>query len=266
VAVQFSSFAVSNGFEFTVSAGDGDDTIDVSAVQLPAFGTSNGGHELAINAGIGDDTVIGSPSIQSELDGGEGADTLRITADGELLFTQGYLLTANGNQSVLNGFEQADLRGGAGADTIDAQQALFPVDISSAGGDDRIFASPAGGTLDGGEGADSIQGNSATDSVIASPGADQIAGVSAAHGDLLTLSADSAITLVSVPLANGGAELSWASNTSFLNGSFAEVQLSGGPSANTIDASGYSGRTRLMGEGGTTTPTVFKVFVPILRG
>lgn len=252
---QSGPFLSANLLELVIIADDGDDTIDVSAVRLPAFGTNNGGIELMIDIGSGDDTVIGSPDAPSELIDGGGFDTLRVTADGELLFTGSTTLSINGKSNLLNGFEQVELRGGANADIIDAAAAAIRVDISGEGGDDMLVASPVGGTLDGGAGDDSIMGGEGADTVIASPGTDDIGGASEDSGDLLILTADSDITLMTMAVTNGGAELnlSWAENTSVLRGSFAEVQLTGGPSANTLDASGYNGRVVLQGEGGNDT-------------
>lgn len=225
---------------------EGNDTIDVSAITAPAFNVING-LSLEVYAQGGDDTVITSAgAAAATFSGAQGSDTLRVTVDGELLFTSSSQFTGNSVPNVVNGFEQAELIGGAGADTIDAREAGFAASISGGEGDDMLSASAYGGTLDGGDGDDTVNGGAGLDVVLASPGSDKV--TSTSGGDTLVLSADDDMALADTAL-------SWAGNTTLINGSFAEVRLTGGGSANSIDASGYSGATSLEGGDGADTIT-----------
>jgi hypothetical protein len=111
----------------TVDAGEGNDSIEINTVAVPATKTLS----LNVSGGAGDDTITlknGIPSVTAAdaIDGGEGTDTL--VADGKALVAEDYILLTE----VLTGFEGIQFIT-AGA-TIDASRMPNYKAIEFAGG------------------------------------------------------------------------------------------------------------------------------------
>ena len=241
--------SVGNGFEQAqLFGGGGNGTISAENASIP----------VTINGGVGDDTLRGGPEADSffasvgsdsiiAASAGQG-DSLSLTADANITLTD-TLLSWSGNSTSINGsFAEVSLNGGAGANTISATGYSGPVTMSGLGGSDTLTGGAGNDTLDGGDGNDSLNGKAGADAYLASTGSDVLGGASAGEGDTLALTADANITLTNQLL-------SWAGNSSVLNGSFAEAFLTGGAGANSIDASTYSGKLLLKGLAGNDTLT-----------
>ena len=145
-----------------VSAADGDDRIDASAL-------SNGTRAI-LDGGAGNDTLLGGPfqdtltagSGNDSIDGGAGSNTTsfsdhRVGVHVDL--RAGTATTQGGERDTLANIE--DVRGGPGDDMISGDEATNQLTggggndhLRGRGGADRLFAT---GTLDGGAGDDIIR-------------------------------------------------------------------------------------------------------------
>ena len=199
-----------------LTGGASGNTLDASAFSGPT----------SLSGGPGEDTVRGGLADDA-LDGGTGTDTVLAVADpahASLTLTPS-AMTGLGSDS-LTGFEAATLRGDSGNNTLDAS----------------AFAAPV--TLDGGSGIDLAQGGSVADVLTGGPGSDTLTGGGGA--DRVVETADSSFTLTDASL--GGAATG--------NDSLASIEhatLTGGPGANALDASGFTGAATLNGVGGADT-------------
>ncbi|MCH2590612.1 MAG: S8 family serine peptidase [Planctomycetales bacterium] len=161
----------------------------------------------------GDDTLLGSAANDS-LDGGTGNDQVEQYSDADQVLTSS-TLTGRGND-LLAGIELAVLTGGPGDNTIDA--------TGFDSGDTTLTGSDGDDTLLGSSGDDQIEGGPGTDLVVSTGDFDHVlsaTSVTGAGND----------TLVDIETAH----------------------ISGGDSANTIDASGFAGDTTLEGGDGDDT-------------
>jgi hypothetical protein len=155
---------------------DGDDSATAFKV---AFGA------IQIAGGAGDDTIGDAPQSEAVVDGGPGADTVDVHP---------------------NFGGRVDARGGGGEDHITATGATGSVD--GGGGDDRIDlrtfvnprGAPAGSSVTGGAGADTIDaagasffdvadGGPGSDTVISEPGAVILRVLGGAGADAIRASA-----------------------------------------------------------------------------
>ncbi len=198
----------------TLTGGPSGNVLDASTFPGPA----------TLSGDAGDDIVRGGP-FSDALNGGAGADAVFAVADTAhpSLTLSPSALTGLGTDS-LAGFEAATLLGDAGNNTLDASS----------------FAGPV--TFDGGPGIDLLQGGSAADVLTGGAGSDTLDGGGAA--DRVVEAADSSFTLTDASLAGAG------------NDSLAAVELAtltGGPGANALDASGFTGAVTLNGAGGADT-------------
>jgi Ca2+-binding RTX toxin-like protein len=181
----------------TLTAGEGDNLIDLSGVTSGEF-TLGTGITISINAGAGDDTIIGS-GLPDMIEGGEGDDKIN-TGGGDDVATGGA-----GNDTLSGGAGMDALTGGEGNDRLQGQGSSY----------DTLSGGPGDDTLDGGDGYDRISESADVD-------------FTATDSSLTGLGSD---TLINIQL----------------------VQLFGGSTANTIDASAFSGRAFLNGSGGNDT-------------
>ncbi len=172
--------------------------------------------------------------------------------------------TADGNDTIFGAFGADTLYGGAGNDMLmgeDDDDSLFGGE-----GNDVVNGNSGSDTGFGGAGSDTIMGGSGADALFGQEGIDTVRGqgasddtVSGGEGDDLldggagpsTLfeAADGDFTLVSGAIAGDG------TLTGSLTGmdtftAIEQAQLTGGQSANTIDASGFNGPVTLDGGGG----------------
>ncbi len=134
----------------------------------------------SINALGGDDTITwtaGDGSVTA--DGGPGNDTLQVFGSPSSPNT----ISVAGDDLIVHGttpapftidavnVEAVAVFGGAAGDMIDASQALLPVTLSGAAGDDTLIGGSEGDTLLGGPGADRMSGGPGDDTyTVDNPG------------------------------------------------------------------------------------------------
>ncbi|WP_255144978.1 FG-GAP-like repeat-containing protein [Synechococcus sp. ATX 2A4] len=187
----------------TLIGGAGANTLDVSAFT---------GVLTILEGGGGDDTLIGRTS---------GLDRVRARGDVDFTLTDSQL-TGQGTDSLQH-IDQAELIGGASANTLDASAfTMGSVFLRGESGND---------TLRGGHGNDHLEGGPGDDLLSGGAGRDRIVG----RGDTdFTLSAN---------------QLSGLGTDSF--DGIEEAHLIGGPGANTLDGSGFTGALVIYeGQGG----------------
>jgi hypothetical protein len=131
-----------------VNAGDGDDSVALDGLSLPA----------TLVGGDGNDRLVGGAGPDT-LDGGAGDDTLQGGGGDD------HLDGGDGNDSMNGGQGDDVLRGAAGDD-----------DLSGDNGDDVLDGSDGFDTLDGGPGSDVLLGGNDADQLTGGPGADQLFG------------------------------------------------------------------------------------------
>ena len=169
---------------------------------------------VTLAGGAGDDTLTGS-AFSDTLDGEQGIDLIAMTFDGDLVLTN-TTLNGHGNDTLI-AIERFHLSGGDSANRIDASAYTL-----------------GSVTLDGGLGNDTLVGSTGDDSLIGGLGTDTI-----------EQSTDSNMVLTDSSLTGSG--------TDMISG-FEQAVLSGGPSNNSLDASGFTaGSATLSGETGDDT-------------
>jgi Ca2+-binding RTX toxin-like protein len=210
-----------------LTGGDGANTINASAFSGTAFLYGKGGND-SLTGGKDNDNLSGGEGDDS-IDGGEGIDTLRETADTNFTLTINTLSsTATGTDSFTN-IERVALTGGDSANTINASAFSGRVILNGKGGNDTLTGGKDNDNLSGGEGDDSIDGGEGIDT--------------------LRETADTDFSFN----ANNQLQSNLTGTDTFTN--IERVALTGGDSANTIDASGFSGTAFLYGKGGNDTLT-----------
>jgi Ca2+-binding RTX toxin-like protein len=172
------------------------------------------GSGVTLVGGSGNDTLAGSPGNDS-LDGGNGTDRITQTIDANQTLTNA-AASGHGND-VLVAVEEALLKGGSGDNTLDAESfTLGPVTLLGQAGDDTLTGSASNDSIDGGTGTDMVQQFSNSNQALT-------------DNSLTGMGTDSLT----------GIESAW---------------LVGGPSSNTLDASGFNlGPVTLWGQGGDDT-------------
>ena len=208
---------------FIIQGGPGPNIFDASAFA----------YSVQLNGGGGDDLLIGGPQNDTLL-GEDGNDTLRgnggsdsllggldsdviiDSADQDFTLTP-TLLTGNGTDTI-GGFEQAIITGGLSSNLINVSAFGGLVQLDGAGGDDTLVVGAGGGTLTGGLGS----------------------------GDQVNVTADVNFVLTNATLTGNG---------SYGLSGIEAASLTGGGSANNINASGFTGRTTLVGMAGADTLT-----------
>src|SRR5574341_635110 len=244
-----------NVFENAIG-GSGADTI--TGNELDNTLTGGGGNDT-LTGGIGDDTYVlgnnwGVDSITEAAGGtnGEGIDTIDFTtvttdvtvtkrADGT------FTLVSGANSLAFQNIEQ--LAGGTGVNTLDFSASTDPEVVNLAGGlstdftslsgfgnvigspfNDTIIGNALPNTLTGGAGDDVISGGGGADSIDGGPGSDQ-----------LFESRDVNFTLTNNQLTATGTGIVGSEVDTLAGIEFAS--LTGGASANVIDASGFHALT-----------------------
>ena len=177
-----------------------------------------------MEGGAGSDTLLGSEQ-NDELNGGTGIDYLYGFGGDDLL-------SGGGNDDFLyGGIGNDELNGGAGSDTLFGEE-----------GDDSIFGNSGNDFLSGGIGADTLYGGNDDDTLEGGEGDDDLYGGNGFDTVIQTVDADMFLsdTLLT---GQGNDDLDSIEN----------AILTGGDSANTIDAHNFSGTTALYGLGGADT-------------
>ncbi|MDA0283806.1 MAG: hypothetical protein O3B86_10670 [Planctomycetota bacterium] len=264
-----------------LNGGSGDDTITGSDNNDTLNGGS--GRDL-LDGGNGDDRISGQGSSgdiliggpgNDRLDGGSGVDTLFEMADTDFALTS-TRLTGIGTDQLISiervalfggnsnnridaslftgpGIEGVLLLGGAGDDLLIGSPHIDQ--LNGSGGDDTLLGGDSRDTLRGGSGADSLNGESGNDLVVGQGGSgDSLTGgegndtLNGGSGsDFLIEAGDADLTLTNTTLSGIGSDSFTALEI---------FQITGGTSANRIDASAFSlaGATlSVNGEGGNDT-------------
>jgi len=172
---------------------------------------------VTLDGNAGNDTLLGSAGDDS-LEGGSGLDQVEQTTDADQVLTSSSL-TGMGTD-LLSNIEKAVLTGGDSDNSLDAlgfdsETATLAATLFGAGGNDTMIGSPGDDLIDGGDGTDLVVSSGDVDFVLLDTA------ISGAGNDLL----------VDVETAH----------------------LSGGSSANTLDATGFTGSTTLEGGDGDDT-------------
>jgi Ca2+-binding RTX toxin-like protein len=253
-----------SGADF-LNGGSDDDTIFGNA----GDDTINGGSGRdSLNGGAGDDRISGQGSSgdvltggpgNDRLDGGAGIDTIAEFADTDFTLTADQL-TGLGTDQLIS-IERAILVGGVSNNRIDASQftrlGIEGVLLLGEDGDDLLIGSPhvdqmngsAGDdTLLGGDSRDTLRGGSGRDSLNGGAGDDLVVG-QGGSGDSLTggegndtlnggAGTDMLIEEGDVDFVLSNTTLTGLGNDSFF--ALEVFEISGGASANTINASAFT--------------------------
>ncbi|MBI1311532.1 hypothetical protein GC176_09510 [bacterium] len=208
-----------------LSGGEGDDTIDGGASSDMDRDIGTGGFVVTDTTmvGAGNDTLIdlervvlktGETGVLVDLTAFHGNTSVVYLGDGDDTF-----LGSDGHDKVIGFAGDDQLFGFGGSDTL-----------RGAGGRDQ---------LDGGDGNDFLYGQGSVDQLVGGLGDDYLNG--GAGNDFLAESGDVSFVLTDVSLTGLGSDT--------LVG-IENVSLTGGGSANVIDASGSSSKNTLTGLGG----------------
>lgn len=180
--------------KLTIYGGSGSDSITGGRFR-DQIQVSTGAN--VVDAGAGNDNVVYSIDAANTLEGGDGIDTLFVGTAfffSSLVFTVSGGVVDDGFGSSITGFEQFNVYGGAGNDSIhsgDGRDSLFGGrgfdTLDGAGGNDRIFGHGGDDSLFGGDGDDSLSGGRGLDAMTGGAGADVfIFGQSDSLGDVVS--------------------------------------------------------------------------------
>ena len=250
----------------SIDGGAGTDSIQGGAGNDVLIGGA--GNDTILGQG-GDDTVTGGLD-NDLLDGGTGTgDLLLESADANLTLTNTQLVGVG--TDALIGIETANLTGGAGDNTLTATVFSGPVTLNGAAGDDTLLGATAfvnvlngndgndslkGGsfkdTLSGGAGNDSLLGMGDNDKLFGEDGNDTLLGGTgndtldggAGTADLIVDSGNVNFALTNTQLTGNGTDTVVGVET---------ASLTGGSSANKLDASAFNGNVTLIGGDGNDT-------------
>lgn len=146
---------------FTLNGEDGIDNVDASALNV-ALSLNGGDGADVLLGGTLNDTIEGGAGSDS-IDGGAGNDTITDTAVG-----------SDGDDTLKGGTGLDTIRGGVGNDSIEGGSdgdSLFGGD-----NDDTILGDDGPDFIDGGEGSDSLLGGEGNDTIVGQGGGDVIRG------------------------------------------------------------------------------------------
>jgi CSLREA domain-containing protein len=255
-----------NSEDDSIDGGAGSDSIQGGAGNDVLVGGD--GNDTILGQG-GDDTVTGGLD-NDVLDGGTGTgDRLVESADANLTLTNTQLMGIG--TDTLVGFETASLTGGARNNTLTASAFSGPVTLNGADGDDTLVGA-AGfvNVLNGDDGNDSLKGGSFQDTLSGGAGNDSLLGMG---GNDKLLGDDGNDTLLGGTgndTLDGGAgtsdlivdsgNVNFSLTNSKLTGNGTDTlvgielaSLTGGSSANKLDASAFAGNVTLIGGDGNDT-------------
>lgn len=216
---------------------------------------AGGAGNQTLNGGAGNDTLVGGAG-NDVTNGGAGTDIVEEayngSEDSKFILTSTQLRHTFANSTallpdglgldVLVGVEQVKLTGGSGNDVMDANLFTRPLGVVFDGGagNDTLIGSRNNDVLKGGIGDDTLTGGAGNDNIDGGAGFDTLVESGNADFTLTTGTLTKVIGSVTEFDTFIGIEA---------------VQLTGGSSANTIDASAYTGRAILNGGSGNDTLT-----------
>ncbi len=198
----------------TLSGGDGNDRVDGGA-----------GSGDQVSGGLGNDVLIG----------GAGTGDLIVESGDVSMMLTASSLTGLGSDS-LSGFEGAQLKGGAGNNTLDASRFAFATTLWGGSGDDMLMGGAKSDVLNGEDGNDTLVGGVSNDVLDGGVGQDLVTGL-----------ANNNVTVTATQIQGGTA----LGNDDYF--SIELLQLTGGSAANKLDASGFAGAVTLLGMAGNDT-------------
>ncbi len=271
---------VANLASIQVEGGDGNDTIDASA--LPNLGLNvllEGGNDndtitgsagpSAINGNMGNDSLIGGAAADTIMGGG-GDDIMNGGAGGDMLTGQAGddTMTGGTGDDTMNGgtdtdriaetrdadfdlgdtsltispaetdtlmdIEQADLTGGASANTIDASDFSGTATLMGGDSDDTITGAQGASMINGNMGNDSLLGLGAADGIMGGGGNDFIDG--GAGNDTLTGQANDDTITGNI----GDDNIMGGDGNDLINGSLGNDTISGDAGNDRIQGSNLS--------------------------
>lgn len=155
------------------------------------FNASATSMRVTLNGGDGNDTLIGG-SAADRLDGGTGNDQLtgnlgadtilggdgvdRLVESGDMSFGLSNASLIGLQTDTLFTLEEADLSGGASANSLTVSNFPGPVTLRGGGGNDTLEGTPFNDLLDGGAGNDLVSGEEGNDVLLGSDGGDTLNG------------------------------------------------------------------------------------------
>jgi Ca2+-binding RTX toxin-like protein len=218
----------------TLLGGDGADTLDGGAGNDSLDG---GAGNDVLQGGTGNDTLEGGLGTDT-LNGGDGTDTVIATGASSMTLTPTALTaTAGLGTDSLTSIERAVLTGTDLGDNLNAAAFTGPVTLIGGAGDDTLTGGSAADRLDGGAGDDVLTGNGGNDTLVGGSGTDTAVATGDADFNLsnsqMSSSATGIDTLSSIEIA----------------------RITGGDSANVINASTFTGNASLDGGAGDDTIT-----------
>lgn len=182
--------------------------------------------ETSMTGGLGNDTLAGIRKVY--LYGGRGPNRMDASAYPYFTLFHGY----GGRDVLIGGAGRNILVGGAGKDTLIGND-----------GNDRLRGGGLHDSLDGGAGADTLLGHGGKDTLTGGDGNDRLFGGPGL--DTVAESADADITATQTRITGIGIDVLRQ---------ISRLQITGGPSDNRIDVSGFSGSsTNIEGLGGNDT-------------
>jgi Ca2+-binding RTX toxin-like protein len=247
-----------------VNAGDGDDSVDVSAtITRPATLNGGTGADTLFGGGGNDSINTGADAIGDYADGRGGNDTINGGLGDDVIFGSAgndvinagdgvnVAYGGDGNDSITGGSDADYLVGGNGKDTING---LDGDDTIFGGGGDKPDKAPD--SIDGGAGDDYLTGGNGSDTINGESGNDTIEGGLGNDSILGGAETDPGGGLTDDDVAYGGAgndtiNGGWGNDAIF--GESGNDLLIGGEGQNTL--SGGYGRDRMIGFGTTAAGT-----------
>lgn len=244
-----------------LNGGDGDDTADGAAGNDLVRGEA-GNDKL--QGSLGNDTIYGGAG-KDGIGGGSGNDIINGEDSDDSIYGDNgddaiYGNAGNdridgmdGNDFLSGGTENDTVYGGVGNDTIrgdegnDALQGNAGNDIINGGdGDDGIGGWTGDDLIQGDAGNDALYGDAGNDLIDGGVGINQMYG--GEDDDKLAASGNVNMTLSNTTLTRS------TGGSSTLSG-FERAELTGGDSANVLNAAAFSGRLKIDGGGGADTLT-----------
>ena len=205
-----------------LSGGAGNDTV------------SGSDFNETISGGFGNDSLVsggGTDRLLEQLIAPANRSALRVLLSSTTTANQ-FKLSGFGND-VINGFDEMSLSGGIGRDSLDLSLFDGPVTLNGGGGDDTLIGGSGNDQLSGGDGNDQLTGNGGNDQLVGGDGTDMLL-ESGAASFVLTPS-----------------ELTGLGDNSLSSIELAKLLAASGNS--NIDASGFTGKTTLVGGNGNDT-------------
>ena len=198
----------------------------------------------------GDDSLIGG-TLSDQLDGGNGTDTGIIAFDGDLVLTDTTVI-GPGSDTVVS-IERFQVTGGTGPNRIDASAyTLGAVTLDGGGGDDTLLGSSGDDDLIGGSGNNVIEQTTDADMVLTNSSLTGMGTDTLSGFRQAALTGGASANLIDASgFTRDSVTLTGADGDDTLIGSTGDDSVVGGPGHDALD--GFSGDDRLDGTDGDDT-------------